>query len=445
MEHEHLDQPALDRLLALDRTEDQNRALLHQLAICPECHKVGGYILDLYRSRLLPLNFSLVELKLARSRAEAPQLWESLRHLPHPRRLALAQAGNPFLSWGLCEFLCKTSESVASKDAAQALELSELAVQVSNSIEDDDPAEDRWLYQLRAYAWAYLGNARRVQGDHQGADAAFVVTDQWWEAGEEGIGDALEYRPVILDLKASLRAAQGRFSEALDHLDEALDIYQVVIGDPHLAGRVLIKKSYTLIEMGDLDTAIPILQKAEELIDPAREPRLILCARHNLLDNLSKAGRFSEARTLLPQVQELSRSAGSQLDRVRLRWVEARIAAGLGEPDEARQAFSEAQRGFLDQRIAYDAALVSLEMATFLLQEGQTAEVRELAREMIPIFQAQDIHREALAALAVFQAAAALDSATLELAREVAAFLARARHDPALRFSGETSPPARRP
>jgi hypothetical protein len=34
----------------------------------------------------------------------------------------------------------------------------------------------------------------------------------------------------------------------------------------------------------------------------------------------------------------------------------------------------------------------------------------------------------------VFQAAAALDSATVELARDVAAFLVRARHDPGLRF-----------
>jgi tetratricopeptide (TPR) repeat protein len=444
LEHDHLDQAALDRLLALDRTEDQNRVLLHQLAICPECQKVGGYILDLYQSGLLPLNFSIVDLDLARSRAEAPQLWESVRHLPHSRRLALAQAGNPFLSWGFCEFVCGESKDIGAKDAARAVELAELAVFIADRIPDESATEERWLYQLRAYAWAHLGNARRVQGNHQDAESAFGMADQWWEAGEEGTGDALGYRPVILSFKASLKAAQGNFSDALDLLEEAFDIH-LSVNDRHLAGRVLINKSYTLIEMGDLDGAIPILQKAEELIDPAREPRLILCARHNLLDNLSKAGRFSEARTLLPQVQELSRSAGSQLDRVRLRWVEARIAAGLGETDEARQAFSDAQRGFLDQRIAYDAALVSLEMATFLLQEGRTAEVRELAGEMIPIFQAQDIHREALAALAVFQAAAALDSATLELAREVAAFLARARHDPALRFSRETNPPSGSP
>lgn len=437
MEHDHLDQAALDRLLALDRTEDQNRALLHQLALCPECYKVGGYLLEIHRAGILPPLFSVTDVSLARSRSEAPALWATLERLSQSRRLALVQTERPFLSWGLCERLCSLSKDAAPEDAAAAIHMADLAAQISESLEDDEPAEDRWLYQLRAYAWAHLANAHRASSDLVSAEKSFGVADQWWEAGEMEAGDALGYGAQIRCLKASLRCDQRRFEEALHLLDQAFKAF--FEGDPeyrdlHMAGRVLVTKSWVLSEQGEPDRAIPVLEKAEELIDPAREPRLILCARHNLLDNLSKAGRFSEGRALLPQVRELSRSAGSQLDRVRLRWVEARIAAGLGEADEARRAFSEAQRGFLDQSIAYDAALVSLEMATFLLQEGHTAEVRELTREMIPIFQAQDIHREALAALAVFQAAAALDAATVELAREVQAFLARARHDPGLRF-----------
>jgi hypothetical protein len=38
--------------------------------------------------------------------------------------------------------------------------------------------------------------------------------------------------------------------------------------------------------------------------------------------------------------------------------------------------------------------------------------MKELAGEMLPIFQAADVHREALAALAVFQQAAAREAAT---------------------------------
>ncbi len=62
---------------------------------------------------------------------------------------------------------------------------------------------------------------------------------------------------------------------------------------------------------------------------------------------------------------------------------------------------------------------------------------RELTEEMAEIFRARDVHRETLAALAVFQAAAALDVATADLARDLAAYLTRARLDPELRFERE--------
>jgi tetratricopeptide (TPR) repeat protein len=151
--------------------------------------------------------------------------------------------------------------------------------------------------------------------------------------------------------------------------------------------------------------------------------------RHNVLDTLSKMGRLEEARELFPEVAALSREIGNALDLARLRWAEGRIAAGLGEAGRAEEAFQEVRRALVEQGIGYDAALYA--------RQGRTAEMKELAGEMLPIFQAADVHREALAALAVFQQAAAREAATLELVEEVAAFLGRARHDPELRFGGE--------
>jgi tetratricopeptide (TPR) repeat protein len=438
LEHEHLDRATLRRLLERDRTEDQNRSLLHQIAVCPECFKAGGDLLELHRSGRLGLLFGLLDVELAQARAEAGALWDALQKVSLERRLELVHAERPFLNWGLCELLCDLSREEAASDASRALELAELAVAIAKGIEDEKPAETNWLYELRAYAWGHLGNARRTQGNLAAAEEAFEISDQWWMAGEEDAGDVLRYGAVLLHLKGSLRLAQRRFPEALLLLDEAVALYlqgDSERGSAHLAGRVLIKKGYVLIESGQTESAIAAFQEAEGLVDAERDPRLLFSLRHNLVDALTKAGRYEEGRALLPPVQDLARRFAGQLDQIRLRWVEGRIAAGLGETEAALVALSEVRRGFLDQGIGYDAALVSLELAALLLHLGRTAEVRELAAEMIAIFRAQDVHREALAALSFFQTAAARDAATAELAQEVASFLLQARTDAQLRFS----------
>jgi hypothetical protein len=78
MEHKHLNAAALERLLATDRTAEQNEQLFHLLAVCPRCKQVGGWLLELHEANALPPVFGLIDAALARSRAEAPRLLEEL-------------------------------------------------------------------------------------------------------------------------------------------------------------------------------------------------------------------------------------------------------------------------------------------------------------------------------------------------------------------------------
>ena len=84
--------------------------------------------------------------------------------------------------------------------------------------------------------------------------------------------------------------------------------------------------------------------------------------------------------------------------------------------------------------MAFDAALVTLELTELYARQGCTAEVKELSLEMAGIFQAQDVPREALAALLFFQRAAQRERATTKLVREISAFLQQLRTNPELRF-----------
>jgi hypothetical protein len=115
-------------------------------------------------------------------------------------------------------------------------------------------------------------------------------------------------------------------------------------------------------------------------------------------------------------------------------WVHGRILHGLGQRAEAEERLAWAQRGFVEQEIAYDAALVSLDLAALYAEDGRSAELKALAAQMMPIFRARDLHREALAALDWFRRAAEMETASATLVHALRDYLQRARHDPSLAF-----------
>lgn len=429
----HLTPERFRRFLEDHQTlEEENELLLHAVAVCPECRAVGGEVLGLFESRAFGLGFSSVEVDLAASRAAAPALWEEIRSLSSKRQKSLVRTVPRFRTWGLCELLCWESVRLAAADAARAVEAAELAVLVSDRLKKDQPAEELWLYQLRALAWAHLGNARRVQGDLRKAEQAFGKSVEWWRASEPAMGNVLDYGSRLLDLEASLRRDQRRLPEARELLDRALLANQGE--EESRRGHLLTNRAKILEEMGDLDGALALLREAEDFIDPERDPRSALCLRHNQLLLLTTAGRQEEAARLLPEVARLSAALGNDLDGVRLLWTRGRLAAGLGKAEEALHLLGRVREEFLARRIGYDAALVTLELASLHAREGRTSEVKALAGEMFPVFQSRDVPREALAALAFFHQAAERETVTADLAERLTAFLRKARYHPGLWF-----------
>jgi hypothetical protein len=376
---------------------------------------------------------------LAESRMDAPELWAELKLYRFQDQYHLIRAHRRFVTWGLCELLCAESSRLTTIDPDLAVESAELAVLISDLLKEDGSGRSYWLYQLRGYAWAHDGNARRVMGDLRNADESFSIADAWWEAGQAGARDALGYKPVLLDLKASLRIAQRRFPEALALLDHLFALHtedgHLEYRDPHLAGRTLIQKAIAMAQMEEAERSIELLRQAEPLVDARRDPRLFLCLRHNLLWNLTTVGEYEAAQAMLPEVVELCRQQGNHpLSLLRVRWAEGRIAAGLGRTEAAIQVFQDLRQEFAQRRIAYDYALVTIELTALYSQESYTAEVKKLSLEMAKIFRAQDVPREAIAAMLFFQKAAERESATVKLAREVAAFLEKLRTNPGLQF-----------
>jgi len=331
-------------------------------------------------------------------------------------------------SWALCRELSRLSLEATFDDPWRAVVLARMAVAIAGAL-TAGPESDALRNDLRALCWGHLGNAQRVASDLRAAERALATAQ---ELLARGTGDPL-VRCQLLGFEISLRSDQSRFDEALALCRRAVHLARR-LGDAHLEGRLLSQQATLYAYRGDAHRSIASLERGVALIDVEAEPRLALVARHNLISYLSEGGRHREAWERLPETRALAEQLGHPLDRVRLRWLEGRIALRLGRVEEGLAALHEARDAFLAKEIGYAAALISLELAVFHAERGERAQVRRLAEEMLPLFAARDVHREAQAALKLFCDAARAERAELDLARAVLDYLERARRHPDLRF-----------
>ncbi|HZF07978.1 MAG TPA: helix-turn-helix transcriptional regulator [Thermoanaerobaculia bacterium] len=347
-----------------------------------------------------------------------PDLWERFESCSAEDRRFLLEHAPEFRDWTLVVQLCAESAKVAAHSAKEARELAELARHLAGLV----PGGDAWRSLLRGYAEAFVANALRVGGDLKAAEACFVRAWTLWQAGTSPEPDLLPaWR--LFDLEAALCAAKRDWTRALFLHDNARDL-----APAEAAGRILLNRSATLVLMGQAEQAIEILREAATLVDGEREPRLFFALRFNFAADLGLLHRFRDAELLLPEVWQLAAGLGNRLDLGRCLWLQGQIAAGLGHGLEAEAAFRRVLAEFTDLKIAYDAALVALELSVLYLEQGRTGEVRELVEDdMLWIFAAQGVAEETAKALAVFREAALQEAATAELARRLVTYLAQGR------------------
>ena len=420
MHDAHLTLETLARLLAgdLDHETVVQQVIPHFLQHCPTCRT--------QHARLLAMQKEVGhwdETVVVFEGQEAPERLSELRALPFDEQLHAVVEDEGLQTWGVCSLLLRRSIDTSLEDPGQAIQLAELAVRVSRHLEDSyDPA---WVLDLRGRAHACLGNAQRILGELRSAEMAFREAELYLGRSTTG-NDRL--RAEVWGLEASLRRDQRRFQEALALSDRSLAVYEE-LGDDDALGAALVKRARTFQEAGELEKAVELLRSVAGKVSPETAPRVFLCSRHNLFSCLIVLARFAEAEAMLPEVRELCRQGNHALDLLRLRWEEAKIAAGLGRAADAEPLLVEVRQDFLDRGMTYDAALVSLDLAILLAEAGRDRELQELAARMVPTFETFEIRREALAALLLFQRACDSERLTVDILRRLADQLSRTRRD----------------
>ncbi len=352
-----------------------------------------------------------------------------LEALPdHPLWLAAVRTGlladaNP----ALVELLLEKGRRRIHDSPAEALESAELAVEVAGRL-PGGPYGATFCRERLAESRAHEANALRVVGNLRQAER--VMADAVRLLG----GSADDFlRAEVASLAASLAKDQRRWPEARVRLDLAERLYTAVGADPRTIVRVRLNRADVAFCAGDATEAVAMARATLKEIDAESMPDLHFIAHHNLAGYLCEAGEHEEARQMLGAAEPLYRAHPDRSFRLRRVWLEGRIAQGLGDPIAAEARFRAARDGFLEAGLGYPAALVALDLAALCLEQGRTAEVREIATWTTALFEANDIRREALAALSLFRQAALQDLVTLQEIRRVARYLADLQNQPAAR------------
>jgi tetratricopeptide (TPR) repeat protein len=291
------------------------------------------------------------------------------------------------------------------------------------------------VFDLQARAYAELANARRVCESHSEADTYLENAKESLALGSGDPGLAAR----LLAVEAALRIEQRRLPEASELLDRAHDLY-LEIGDPHLAGRTLLNRARVAYTGGDpKDVAIGFLERSLALLDRKRDPQLAHTAHHKLILYLTESGDYQRAGEVLLGSGLGEAFAEQPLNRLRLRWVEAKIHAGMNRLDKAEPAFQEVRDGFREHELEYDAALVGFDLAVVWLRQGKDDRVEPLADEMRDTFTRLSLPIEARKALVFLAVVSEMRLASVPVVERTRDFLARLREDPQLVFDVPTA------
>lgn len=333
---------------------------------------------------------------------------------PLPRRFPLFDAALRF-SWELRE-----------DDPGRMIELARFATHLAPTLGADGYTPVQ-VADFQARAWAELANAYRVGEQLSRADAAIATA---FEHLARGTGDEL-LEARLLSLHASVLGSRSRFRAALEVLSR-LHAIHLQRGDRHNAGRALIQAGYYLGYWGLSEVALRTVGDGMAMIDAEIDHGLYLNALQTYIDLLVDCRRFEEARDQLLEHRSRLLAGHGLLLRLRLKALEGRLEAGMGNLDRAARAFTTARRRLLKANSRRMAALITLELAAVRMRQGRFGEANPLIEDAVEQLVAIEAAGEALTALKLLRASREMSTATAAQVQDVADVLRRSsRSDPA--------------
>lgn len=420
--HEHPTDAELETFLqgtSPSGSSKPDRVVRHLLSECSSCQQRSRAKLAGPHGHEYGSAFAGAERALSDFFAQGPPppvapevLFDELQSLSLAEQLHSTTNISRFAHPALIELLLENSHAKRYRDADGMLHLANLALLAAGACTAEMAGGERKLLDLRGRAWGNYGNSLRISGRLPEAEKAISTAERHLQSGT---GDP-PLRARVFEQKTSLRMFQGRYPEAIDVAEEAAEIYRE-IGQMHNFASALVQKAIACQYAGEVEEAISVLSRAIPVIDPEKNPHLLLAACHNMVLSYIAVDKPEQALSLYFEARDLYKEFDDDLILLRVGWQEGQLLRDLGHVQAAEAALLQARKGFMERNLAHEVALVSLDLAWVYVKQGRVEELKQTVTEAVPIFRALRVGREALAALLQLQHAAGQEQQALELIR----------------------------
>jgi len=339
-------------------------------------------------------------------------LLAELAALPTLDQIEVVKREHRFAKPQIVRKLVEQSQATRYRDPNEMLHLADLARLVSEACSPTSTGNELRLADLRTRAWGQSGNALRVSGRLRDAETTYTTAQRYRELGT---GDPA-LRAWLIEKITSLHIFQGRLESAFALSEEAGQIYRE-LGETHLLASTLVQKAIVSLYAGDTESGVRILNQAIPLIDHEEDPHLLLAACHNLVRAYIDLDRPEQALAIYSEARPLYREFGENTILLRAGWQEGQLLRDLGHLRAAEEALIRARRGFVERDLAYEVALVSLDLAAVYVKLRLVEELKETVAMTVPIFRSLRVGRETLGSLLQLQQVAGQEQQALELIR----------------------------
>lgn len=223
---------------------------------------------------------------------------------------------------------------------------------------------------------------------------------------------------TLLRQAAALACWENDHETALSLLHQAKALY-AELGDRQALGWTLCALGNVNLYRGQLQKALYYHSQGLQRLDPELDPLLYALTVFNIAWVSLEARNLEDARAARGTLEDLAPQQFPTLLRLRLSWLDARLALADGRL-EAGQAILLALRGdFAAEGRDYEFVLVSLELAAQLLRSSRTTELLRVIEEMEHVLRREAFAREALASYLILHQEATSGMATRALLNDL--------------------------